>query len=319
MMRRVAAMSGSTKAIIGWLIRLQLAVLAVLCAARARPLTIATYNVENYVATGRRVDGAYRQAYPKPEAAKSALRTVIRALDADVLGLQEMGPAGYLEELRRDLRAEGLDYPYAASVEAADTDRHVAALSRIPFRRVQAHSELEFPYSGGRARVKRGVLEIVLSGDGPELTLFLIHLRSRFTERADDPNAALYRAGEAGAVRDLVLRRFPDPGRAYFLILGDCNDNKNSRPLRLLTRRGDTRIAAMTKAVDPAGEAWTYAYGKEDTYSRVDYILASPALASAIAGDGARVYDGPGVREASDHRPVVVRLDLSGAAPGSRN
>ena len=278
--------------------------------ASAGSVTVATYNVENYVAADRRVDEVYRPAYPKPEAAKTALRAVIRALDADVLALQEMGPDGYLEELRRDLRAEGLDYPHVAMAEAVDADRHVAVLSRIPFGRVQTHADLDFRYFGGRAKVKRGLLEVAVTVDGTELTLFVVHLRSRFTERPDDPGAALFRAGEAAAVRDLVLRRFPDPAAARFLVLGDCNDTRNSKPLRLLTRRGGTMIATMAKAADANGETWTYYYHRDDTYSRVDYVLVSPGLASAVAAGGARVYDGPGVREASDHRPVVVRLEL---------
>ncbi|HZL44821.1 MAG TPA: endonuclease/exonuclease/phosphatase family protein [Opitutaceae bacterium] len=278
--------------------------------ASAGSVTVATYNVENYVAADRRVDEVYRPAYPKPEAAKTALRAVIRALDADVLALQEMGPDGYLEELRRDLRAEGLDYPHVAMAEAVDADRHVAVLSRIPFGRVQTHADLDFRYFGGRAKVKRGLLEVAVTVDGTELTLFVVHLRSRFTERPDDPGAALFRAGEAAAVRDLVLRRFPDPAAARFVVLGDCNDTRNSKPLRLLTRRGGTMIATLAKAADPNGETWTYYYHRDDTYSRVDYVLVSPGLASAVAAGGARVYDGPGVREASDHRPVVVRLEL---------
>jgi endonuclease/exonuclease/phosphatase family metal-dependent hydrolase len=278
--------------------------------ASAGSVTVATYNVENYVAADRRVDEVYRPAYPKPEAAKTALRAVIRALDADVLALQEMGPDGYLEELRRDLRAEGLDYPHVAMAEAVDADRHVAVLSRIPFGRVQTHADLDFRYFGGRAKVKRGLLEVAVTVDGTELTLFVVHLRSRFTERPDDPGATLFRAGEAAAVRDLVLRRFPDPAAARFLVLGDCNDTRNSKPLRLLTRRGGTMIATLAKAADPNGETWTYYYHRDDTYSRVDYVLVSSGLASAVAAGGARVYDGPGVREASDHRPVVVRLEL---------
>ena len=137
-----------------------MAELIIFCAGRAETLTIATYNVENYVAAGRRVEGVYRPAYPKPEAAKQALRTVIRALDADVLALQEMGPAAYLEELRRDLRAEGVDYPHAALAEAADADRHVAVLSRLPLRRVQTQTGLELPLfrrpGEGEARGARG-------------------------------------------------------------------------------------------------------------------------------------------------------------------
>jgi endonuclease/exonuclease/phosphatase family metal-dependent hydrolase len=285
------------------------------CDVRAEAITIATYNVENYVATSRRVAGIYHPAYPKPEAAKEALRAVIRALDADVLALQEMGPAAYLEELQRDLRHEGIDYPYTALAEAADADRHVAVLSRRPFRRVRTVAGLDFRYLGGQEKVKRGVLEITLAVGRTELTLLVVHLRSRFTDRADDPGSALCRAGEARVIRDFVLRRFPDPAAAHFLILGDCNDTKASKPLRLLTKRGDTTVSEPLDAADSSGETWTYYYRKDDTYSRVDYILQSPGLASAARSEG-RIYDGPGVREASDHRPVLVWLDLPGNAAG---
>jgi len=305
-------MKGRGQAAVGrWLAAL-LAGTMVAGGARAGSITVATYNVENYVAADRRVDDGYRPAYPKPEPAKTALRAVIRALDADVLALQEMGPAGYLEELRRDLRAEGLDYPHATLAEAVDVDRHVAVLSRLPLGRVQAQADLDFPYGGGRAKVKRGLLEVAVTVDGTELTLFVVHLHSRFTERPDDPNAATFRAGEAAAVRDYVLRRFPDPVAARFVIMGDCNDVRYSKPLRLLTRRGTTLIATLAPATDANGEAWTYYYHKDDTYSRVDYVLVSPGLAPALPAGGARVYGGPGVREASDHRPVVVRLELPG-------
>ena len=306
-------MRGRVQALVPRLLGALLAEAMLVCGACAGSITVATYNVENYVAADRRVDEVYRQGYPKPEAAKTALRAVIRALDADVLALQEMGPAGYLEELRSDLRAEGLDYPHMALAEAVDTDRHVAVLSRIPFCRVQTHADLDFRYFDGQTRVKRGLLEVVVAIDGRELTLFAVHLRSRFTERPDDPNAAIFRAGEATAIRDFVLRRFPNPAAARYVILGDCNDTRNSKPLRLLTRRGTTTIATFTKAADPNGETWTYCYRKDDTYSRVDYVLVSPGLAAAVSEGGARVYNGPGVREASDHRPVVVRLELPGS------
>lgn len=280
-------------------------------ALRAETLTIATYNVENYVVEDRMVEDVFRPAYPKPETAKRALRTVIRALDADVLALQEMGPPPYLEELRRDLRTGGLDYPHAALAEAADPARHVALLSRRPLKRVQTHADLDFRYFGGREKVKRGLLEVVLDAPDGEMTLFLVHLKSRYTDRPDDPASALRRAAEAEAIRDFILERFPEPEEARFIIAGDCNDTKGGKPLRLLTRRGKTVIAQMLDAADSRGEAWTHAYRKEDSYSRVDHILVSPGLRAAVAGGALRIYDGPGVREASDHRPVVVKLDFA--------
>ena len=54
---------------------------------------------------------------------KEALREVIREVSADVLVVQEVGPRPYLEELRRDLRAEGLNYSHIVLAAAADADR----------------------------------------------------------------------------------------------------------------------------------------------------------------------------------------------------
>src|SRR3954469_10930577 len=88
--------------------------------AWAETLTVATYNIENYGPADRMTEAGYRKDYPKPETEKQALRTVIRALNADILVLQEMGGPAYLDELRRDLKTEGLDYPHFALALAAD-------------------------------------------------------------------------------------------------------------------------------------------------------------------------------------------------------
>jgi len=165
-----AAMKGRGQAAVGrWLAAL-LAGTMVAGGARAGSITVATYNVENYVAADRRVDDGYRPAYPKPEPAKTALRAVIRALDADVLALQEMVRPGTWRNCGAICgRRAGLSH--ATLAEAVDVDRHVAVLSRLPLGRVQAQADLDFPYGGGRAKVKRGLLEVAVTVDGTELTL----------------------------------------------------------------------------------------------------------------------------------------------------
>lgn len=277
------------------------------------PLRIATFNIENYGAADRVTGAGYRKDYPKPEAAKSALRTVIRGLDADVLVLQEMGPRPYLEELKRDLKAEGLDYPEAVLLEAGDADRHVAVLAKRPLKNVVQHTDLAFKYFDmPAADVKRGLLEVTLMTAAGDLTVWALHLKSRYTERPDDPESDKRRGGEATAIRERVLRRFPDPQTARFLILGDFNDVKSSAAVRYMAKRGKTVIAELLPVSDSRGESWTYIFRKEDTYQRVDHILVSPGLLPAVQGGRATIYDGPGSLEASDHRPVLVTLELRG-------
>lgn len=274
----------------------------------ADTLTLATYNVENYGPADRMTTDGYRKDYPKPEAEKAALRRVIRGINADVLVLQEMGDQPYLDELQRDLRADGCDYRYSALATAADADRHIAILSKRPLADVATLANLEFSYLGTKERVKRGVLRATVG----DLTVFAIHLKSRFTERPDDPLCTLRRAGEASAIRDAVLHSFPDPMHAKVVILGDCNDSKASKAVERLEHRGTTPVTLLLPAADANGETWTYRYAKEDRYERVDHIFVTPALQPAVVRGAATIYAGPGVAEASDHRPVVVQLNLPG-------
>ncbi len=208
---------------------------------RAELLTIATYNVENYGPANRMTEAGYRQDYPKPEAEKRALRTVIKGLKADVLVLQEMGGQPYLDELQRDLKTEGTDYPYAVLLEGNDADRHVALLSKRPLKSVVSHVDLEFAYFNGKERVKRGLLEVTITTEAGDVTIFALHLKSRFTDRPDDPMSAQRRTGEATAVRDRVLQRVGDPAKTRFLIIGDFNDTKDSKAVSATAEAGENR------------------------------------------------------------------------------
>lgn len=273
-------------------------------------LTIATCNVENYTLTDRMTPDGFRPDYPKPETAKAALRAVLRAIRADVVVLQEMGGRAYLEELRRDLAHEGLAYPHAEILETSDEPRHVAVLSMWPLSDVRRHEDLRYRLAGTDEPVKRGLLDVTVMAGGGEVTLFLLHLKSRFTDRPDDPMSLEQRSGEAVAIRDRVLVRFPDPAAARFVIAGDFNDGPMSRPVQAMLARGATPIARLVPAADSRGETWTHRYRAADNYTRVDHFLVSAGLYAAVPAAGARIVDGPGVREASDHRPVVLTLEF---------
>ena len=295
-------------------VRQALALAVAIAGARgsgAEELVIATYNVENYGPADRMTEAGYRQDYPKPEPEKRALRRVVRDLGADVLVLQEMGGRSHLLELQRDLRSEGCDYPFAELAAASDADRHLAVLSRRPLAGHVTYGDLQYSYFGGKETVKRGLFVVTVATTAGDVTLFAVHLKSRYTDRADDPLSAVRRASEATAIRDQVLKRFPHPAAARFLILGDCNDGRTSKALGFLQKRGNTKIALVLPAEDSRGETWSYSYRREETYSRVDHILVSPGLNGAVKNGAARIYDGPGVREASDHRPVFVVLNLA--------
>lgn len=291
-----------------WCLRLLLLGLGAAVASAAEfTLTLATYNVENYTSANRLVRGVYRPDYPKPEEEKAALRRVIATVGADVWALQEIGGEDYLRELQRDLRHEGLDYPHAAVLHAADDARRVAVLSRQPFLAVEGHDDLTCRYFDKRVPVRRGLLEVRLATPAGELALYVVHLKSRFTERPDDPGAARLRGAEATAARDRVLARSGEAGN-YFVVAGDFNDGPRSRAVRAFERRGPRRLAHLLPVADSRGHAWTHHFRKEDTYTRVDHVMVSPSLRRRVAEGAARIIDLPETTVASDHRPVVVTL-----------
>ena len=147
------------------LLALALRVVPVMQAAGAETLRIATYNLENYTTAGRLVGDDYLRDYPKPEASKRALHAVIAGLGADILAVQEMGRAPYLEELQHDLAALGLAYPFAYLIEAADPDRHIAILSRIRPKAVNRYAHIGLVSQGAKDLVKRGAAEVVIETD----------------------------------------------------------------------------------------------------------------------------------------------------------
>ncbi|MFP4492552.1 MAG: endonuclease/exonuclease/phosphatase family protein [Puniceicoccaceae bacterium] len=293
-------------------------VLASAIPAGADDIRVATMNLLNYLVQDRWTEGRWRPDYPKPESEKAALRRAVVEIDPDVLALQEMGPAPFLKEFREDLAEDGVEYPHAIHFEANDENRHLALLSKIAPVEVRRHVEMDFPYFGERLEMKRGLLEVVFpvpASEGKTWSLFVVHLKSRWSDQPDDPNSQERRTKEAQAARNRILDRFPEGGGLY-LIAGDFNDHRDSAPLRRFLKRGDVEISRIVEAFDSRREKWTYFFKKKEIYERVDFFLASLEMSRFVAGEGT-VFDPLYVREGSDHRPVYLDLRFGEGRTGS--
>jgi endonuclease/exonuclease/phosphatase family metal-dependent hydrolase len=293
----------------GWIAALLLQVCLALtpCSLRADTVRIATLNLRNYLLVDRMVEGVYRPKYPKPESEKRALHKIIAEVGPDILAVQEIGGEAFVFELQKDLAALGCDYPHTALMAGVDKERHTALLSRIAFRVIDM-PVIDFPYFERREPVKRGLLGVVFAVSGVEWSLFNVHLKSRWTETPDDPQSRIRREGESRAIRNYLKLRFPEPGKAQFIVTGDFNATRDKLAVRQFLRSGPTKLTLPVPAADSRGETWTYLYGRADTYSRVDFILASPPLFEIISGGRGSVYDGTEALQASDHRLVFADL-----------
>jgi len=280
-------------------------------AVRAESIRVASFNLRNYTATDRVVDKSWTPDYPKAEDEKTAVREILLSVRPDLLVFQEMGPAEYLEELRLDLAREGLNYPYSAHMVAEDKERCLAALSRIPFEKVEKITDMSFTISGEKMAVKRGLLALSFKTDGREWTIFAAHIKSRYTKAGDVEANSRERIGEANAIRSRINKIYKKADSPLWMLAGDMNDAPGSSVWKRLTEKSGKALGVDLRPVDSRGESWTYCYKKMDTYQRIDMLLASEALGCAAKEKSAKIYDGPEAGKASDHRMVYVDLDFA--------
>jgi len=293
--------------------------LAMVClvSSGAETFRVATYNVENYLD-----QPTESRPHIKSNEAKARVCESICALNPDVLALEEMGGTNALLELRNSLKAHGLDYPDWELVSGMDTNIHVAVLSKLPIVARLPHTNDVYLLDGRRFRVSRGFAEVEIQLDTNfTFTLIAAHLKSR--RPVPEADEAEQRLEEAKILRGIIDDRLTNNPDSKLIVLGDFNDVKDSDAVKAVIGRGrfkltDTRPAERNgddptsegSRFDPRNVTWTEYYGKEDTYSRVDYILLSPAMARVWLTNGTYVLALPYWGVASDHRPIVAAFKV---------
>jgi len=271
---------------------------------------VASYNVRNYLTMDRIVEGKWRPEYPKPEKEKRVVRSTILSVRPDIIALQEIGSRNHLEELRRDLKNEGLEYTGSAWLEAHDEARHVAALWKAGLKvEVIEHANLPIKYMGKVDFVKRGMLELKIHDKNGSWSLFNLHLKSKYTNFKSDPLSTQRRTLEGRAARDKIIKIFPQLEKERYLIVGDLNDSPVSGALRAFLKRGDRVLSIPIECYDENGSRWTHYYKKEDSYTRIDYFLRSPGWVEVGSVVGT-IATRPDYYQGSDHRLIWIDLPV---------
>jgi endonuclease/exonuclease/phosphatase family metal-dependent hydrolase len=293
-------------------------VFAFLCSVSldAETFRVAAYNVENYLD-----QPTESRRYPKSAEAKAKIRESILAIKPDVIAFEEMGSTNALLELRDSLKAAGLDLPYWEHVSGFDTNIHVAVLSKFPFIARRPHTNDNFLLSGRRFRVSRGFSEVDIQVNANyTFTLLGAHLKSK--RPVPEGDEAELRLEEAKLLREKVDALLNANPNANLIVVGDFNNTKNSPSAKAVIGSGkfklvDTRPAErngdnapnLVPRFDPMNVTWTYYYGVEDSYSRIDYILLSPGMAREWVKEETYIPTIPNWGIGSDHRPIIATFE----------
>lgn len=206
---------------------------------------------------------------------RAAAAEVVRGVDPDVLAVQEppRGPWGRAR-LRRFARDSGLRVVLAG--RGARTTALLAAPRVLPAREVEV---LRLPWRGSRVVRRwwgrRGVVLARLAG----VDVVVVHLALDATERLRHARLVLER---------LAQRAGPT------VLLGDLNEPPSGPVVELL--------GEVLRDAAPDGAPTFPARGP---VHRIDYALVSEGAVVRRL----EVLDGPLVRRASDHLPVVVEVE----------
>ena len=265
-------------------------------------------------------DERFRQK--KFAASVDVVATHLVRLQADVLGLTEVGDQAAVQALVEALKKKGVDYPHWKVCQSGDTGtgQHVAILSKFPLKDIVpnfpnrglyfAESDYEQTYS---TDITKG-MKATVTAHGIDLNVFVFHFKS---ERGGE-DSDQQRLMQAEIARRVSLP-YIQQGK-HVVIMGDLNSEPRHEVL--LTVRGFRDIGAELLQTgdlyyfDDPKVRWTYNYRGQ--MEQLDHILLSMSLTDLCGENdyrqkkwGIQTTIIPTNNEAiSDHNAVIVQLNL---------
>ena len=307
-------------------------------------IRLASYNLENLF--DDKDDPALAGQYDdkemtKPLAHLEALAKAIKAIDADIIALQEIESLQALTWFR-DNHLQGLGYDFISSLDSGDhRGIECSVLSRFPLKDIKVFPDMPLGgvhpdkwgeeanrEAGKPITFRRSPLQVTVvvpaekvaalsklndpavqnSETKPyELTLFVVHFKS-------GRPGAYWREAEATRTSTLANAVLTEKPEANITILGDCNAVQTDEAMQILYRQNWMDLFADRAAKDAA----TFSHSSERT---IDHIIFNRNLSGELVFDS-RFIMGTPVRDkgvdwrttappegyAADHYPVVVDL-----------
>lgn len=238
---------------------------------------------------------------------------LVRFLDAYVK--KTMGETFHNRVLHEGNDIRGIDvaaisekkFPFYSRSHAAltgsaidDTDTGKALLNAFPIAKTRAASLRSLRL------FRRDCLELEIPIGDQRVTVLNCHFKSMGGRDAEKSLGT--RQAEAIMAREIITRKFADPGSALWAIVGDLNDAEGFRFVSKVENAdgsfGETQKDQNASGFDTAGvtpllfdgfgvnllcalseeDRWTHYYSSGRHKTQLDYIITSPALADRLRG-----------------------------------
>lgn len=275
------------------------------------PITFCAYNLKNYLKMERQSGGVATTGIGKPEKEIAAIVRFLEAIRPDILGVSEIGSEEDLADLQSRLKSIGIDLPYHELTHGGDPVRGLGLLSRFPIIERQSQTELKYRIGEDIFPVQRGFLDVTVEVRASyALRCIGVHLKSK--REVPEADQMLMRRNEAHLLRqhvESILRGKPD---TKLLLYGDFNENKHEASIAEIEGTPGMELSMNdVRLRDSRGETWTHYWELADLYSRFDYCFVSRPLQSYVDKKKSYIFESADFFEGSDHRPIVLKIDLT--------
>lgn len=237
---------------------------------------------------------------------RKAIGAALKALDPDVIMLQEVEKKSILD----DLNESELDGQYVSTELIPGNDTrciNVGVMSKIALDGVVSHKDEYFNKWGTQGpdyRYARDCLEAHITFNGRRIALLGVHFRAKMPD--DDANKRLAEAQHTRDIADALTDA--DPSMAV-IVLGDYNDTPGSAPVKAITGKAPS---IYVDAADAVASAYSFVY--QGTPELIDHQMGDPRASSMLDKSSVILQHGPGIDDssayASDHAPIFAIYDV---------
>jgi endonuclease/exonuclease/phosphatase family metal-dependent hydrolase len=284
-------------------------------AAQDQPtLRIAAYNIENAF-------DVYDDPYTQDEGTDVKLRWeyeaiagALKAIDADVVGFEEVENEAVLKALV-DEYLPGMGYDHVA-VPLTNDGRGIklGLVSRLPIISNTSYrwQTLTLPDTDQTWQFARDLFHARLQLPTDDvLNVFVVHLKSKGS-RDGDPRSVKWRTSEAIRIRQIIDGLLVNNPNENIVLMGDFNSQPGEPATSALLAPAPDGSNVLSDAhyLIPMADRTTYP-SERFPNSVIDFILTSPAVSARLIPEGSKVFNDPELTKGSDHYPVVAEFDLS--------
>lgn len=276
-------------------------------------VTVVTWNVEHFVDAydDPYVDNARENAAEGPGERLAPFVEVVRALDADVLVLQEFESVRYLRALADSLFPE-MGYRFFAGTPSLTWYQNVVVASRLPLGVVQQYAAVSTPIEGqtddaGRPAAQSLVNHRVWRADVQARPDYGFALIGAHLKAGRGPRNEGWRRGQIRLLHAELDRLAQADPQANVLIAGDLNALPESGEMALLLNAGGA--AGSVRFADPGAGTPILTHPAEAPRRQLDYLLPSRTMLPELVPESygiALPLPLPAMAAVADHLPVTA-------------